>query len=70
MSAGAGESVNSPLVLGIDTFGDLIHDEHGQPRSQAETIRSVVEQGVHAEAVGVGFFGIGEWQTIDPDTSR
>jgi hypothetical protein len=38
-----------PLVLGLDTFGDLIHDVHDRPLSHAETIRSVVEQGVLAE---------------------
>ena len=30
-----------PLVLGLDTFGDLIHDDDGRPLSHAETIRSV-----------------------------
>ncbi len=54
-----------PLVLGLDTFGDLIHDDRGRPLSQAETIRSVVEQGVHADQVGVDFFGIGEHHTGD-----
>ena len=53
------------LVLGLDTFGDLIHDQHGRPLSHAETIRSVVEQGVLADRVGVDFFGIGEHHTND-----
>ena len=48
-----------PLVLGLDTFGDLIHDQDGRPLSHAETIRSLVEQGVLADRVGVDFFGIG-----------
>jgi probable LLM family oxidoreductase len=52
-----------PLTFGIDTFGDLIHDEQGRPLSHAQTIRSVVEQGVLAEEVGVDFFGIGEHHT-------
>jgi probable LLM family oxidoreductase len=52
-----------PLVLGLDTFGDHVHDEDGHPLSQAETIRSVVEQGVLADQVGVDFFGIGEHHT-------
>jgi probable LLM family oxidoreductase len=52
-----------PLVLGLDTFGDLIHDDQGRPLSHAETIRSVVEQGVLADEVGVDFFGIGEHHT-------
>jgi probable LLM family oxidoreductase len=54
-----------PLVLGLDTFGDLIHDAAGQPLSHAQTIRSVVEQGVLADEVGVAFFGIGEHHTGD-----
>src|SRR5262245_54964051 len=54
-----------PLVLGLDTFGDLIHGEDGRPLSHAETIRSVVEQGVLADQVGVDFFGIGEHHTGD-----
>src|SRR5689334_627500 len=54
-----------PLVLGLDTFGDHIHDERGRPLSHAETIRSVVEQGALADDVGVDFFGIGEHHTDD-----
>jgi Luciferase-like monooxygenase len=54
-----------PLVLGLDTFGDLIHDDDGRPPSHAQTIRSVVEQGVLADEVGVDFFGIGEHHTGD-----
>ncbi len=54
-----------PLILGLDTFGDLIHDPDGRPLSHADTIRSVVEQGVLADEVGVDFFGIGEHHTND-----
>ena len=53
-----------PLVLGLDTFGDL-NREQGRPVSHAQTIRNVVEQGVLAEQVGVDFFGIGEHHTDD-----
>jgi probable LLM family oxidoreductase len=52
-----------PLVLGLDTFGDHVHDADDRPLSHAETIRSVVEQGVLADEVGVDFFGIGEHHT-------
>jgi probable LLM family oxidoreductase len=62
ISAGAAP-VQFPLTFGIDTFGDLIHDEHGRPLSHAQTIRSVVEQGVLAEQAGLDFFGIGEHHT-------
>ena len=58
-----GVTVPFPLVLGLDTFGDLIHDEHGRPLTHADTIRSVVEQGVLADQAGIDFFGIGEHHT-------
>jgi probable LLM family oxidoreductase len=54
-----------PLVLGLDTFGDRTHDQDDRPRSHAQTIRDVVEQGVLADEVGVDFFGIGEHHTED-----
>jgi probable LLM family oxidoreductase len=54
-----------PLVLGLDTFGDLTHDHDDRPDSHAQTIRNVVEQGVFADEVGVDFFGIGEHHTGD-----
>ncbi|MCU1660096.1 MAG: luciferase [Pseudonocardia sp.] len=54
-----------PIVLGLDTFGDVTRDEHGQLLSHAQAIRNLVEQGVQAEAVGLDFFGIGEHHTPD-----
>jgi probable LLM family oxidoreductase len=57
--------VNFPLVLGLDTFGDVTHDDDDRPLSHAQTIRNVVEQGVLADRVGVDFFGIGEHHTDD-----
>jgi probable LLM family oxidoreductase len=54
-----------PLVLGLDTFGDRTHDRDNRPRSDAQTIRDVVAQGVLADQVGVDFFGIGEHHTED-----
>jgi probable LLM family oxidoreductase len=54
-----------PLVLGLDTFGDVTHDENDQPLSHAQTIRDLVEHGVLADQVGVDFFGIGEHHTDD-----
>jgi probable LLM family oxidoreductase len=55
----------SPLVFGLDTFGDVTDDDAGHPLSHAQTIRNVVEEGVLAEHVGVDFFGIGEHHTDD-----
>jgi probable LLM family oxidoreductase len=65
LSAERSTHTDFPLVLGLDTFGDLIHDDRGRPLSHAQTIRSVVEQGVLADEVGVDFFGIGEHHTGD-----
>jgi probable LLM family oxidoreductase len=54
-----------PLVLGVDTFGDMTHDQHDQPLSHAQLIRDLVEHGVLADQVGIDFFGIGEHHTDD-----
>ena len=63
--ATAGEPQRFPLVLGLDTFGDVTYDGDGRPLSHAQTIRNLVDQGVLAEQVGVDFFGIGEHHTDD-----
>jgi probable LLM family oxidoreductase len=62
---GAAGEAEFPLVLGLDTFGDVTNDEDGHPLSHAQTIRDVVEQGVLADQVGVDFIGIGEHHTDD-----
>jgi probable LLM family oxidoreductase len=54
-----------PIVLGLDTFGDVTRDDHGQFVSHAQSIRNLVEEGVQAEAVGLDYFGIGEHHTAD-----
>jgi probable LLM family oxidoreductase len=54
-----------PLVLGLDTFGDVTDDADGRPLSHAQTIRNLVEQGVLADQVGADYFGIGEHHTGD-----
>jgi probable LLM family oxidoreductase len=54
-----------PLIFGLDTFGDVTHDDDDRPLSHAQTIRNLVEQGVLADQVGVDFFGIGEHHTDD-----
>ena len=54
-----------PIVLGVDTFGDVPHDEHGEFVSHAQAIRDLVAQGEQAEAVGLDYFGIGEHHTPD-----
>jgi probable LLM family oxidoreductase len=61
----AGERTTFPLVLGLDTFGDVTNDDDDRPLSHAQTIRNLVEQGVLADQVGLDFFGIGEHHTGD-----
>jgi probable LLM family oxidoreductase len=65
ITASAGEPARFPLVLGLDTFGDVTHDSDDRPLSHAQTIRNVVEQGVLADQVGADIFGIGEHHTDD-----
>jgi len=48
------------LELGLDTFGDVTTDVDGNRVSDAQTIRDVVAQAVHADSVGLDFFGVGE----------
>src|SRR5437764_10645672 len=55
--------VQFPLTFGLDTFGDVTHDEEDRPLSHAQTIRDLVEQRVLADQVGVDYFGIGEHHT-------
>ena len=57
--------VQFPLTFGLDTFGDVTHDEDDRPLSHAQTIRNIVEEGVLADQVGLDFFGIGEHHTTD-----
>jgi len=55
----------APLELGLDTFGDVTVDRDGRPRSHAEVIRDVVEEGVLADRVGLDVFGVGEHHRED-----
>ncbi|HEX4205105.1 MAG TPA: LLM class flavin-dependent oxidoreductase [Ktedonobacteraceae bacterium] len=58
-------SMQFPLTFGLNTFGDVTYDEEDRPLSHAQSIRNLVEEGVLADQVGVGFFGIGEHHTDD-----
>ena len=65
VEASAGQAAQFPLVLGLDTFGDVTYDHDGRSLSHAETIRNVIEEGVLADQIGADFFGIGEHHTDD-----
>jgi probable LLM family oxidoreductase len=53
------------IELGLDTFGDVTADAAGQPLSQAQVLRNVVEQAVLADQIGLHFFGVGEHHRPD-----
>ncbi|MGH1561826.1 LLM class flavin-dependent oxidoreductase [Mumia sp. DW29H23] len=53
------------LELGLDTFGDVTADEHGDPVPAPEVLRQVVEQAVRADEVGLAFIGLGEHHRAD-----
>ncbi|MFM1795744.1 MAG: hypothetical protein RLZZ340_421, partial [Actinomycetota bacterium] len=40
-------------TFGLDTFGDSSVDEQGNPNSDAQTIRDIVEQAVLADQLGL-----------------
>lgn len=63
----------TPIQLGLDTFGDTTVDLKGNPLHQGQVIRNVIEQGQLADRVGIDFFGVGEHHRADyavsaPDT--
>ena len=57
--------MTTPFQLGVDTFGDVTVDPSGATKHPAQVIRDVVEEGVHAEAVGLDHFGLGEHHRED-----
>ena len=53
------------IELGLDTFGDVTLDANGQPLTQAEVLRHVVDEGALADQVGLDFIGVGEHHRPD-----
>jgi len=65
--------VPHPLVFGLDSFGDASADAGGNPVSQAQTIRDLVDQARLAAELGLYGFSLGEHHREDfavsaPDT--
>ena len=58
-------SYRAPFEFGLDTFGDITHDDRGAPKSQAQVLREVVDQAVLAEQTGLDSFGVGEHHRRD-----
>ena len=61
------------LKFGLDTFGDMNHDDSGNPLSAGQVIRDVVEQAKLADRLGLDHFNVGEHHRDDfavsaPDT--
>lgn len=48
------------IEFGIDTFGDLPRDDHGNVVSYAQAIRAVVEEAVVADQAGLDVIAVGE----------
>jgi probable LLM family oxidoreductase len=57
--------MSAQLEFGVDTFGDVMNGDDGQPLSHGQTLRNVVEQGVYADELGLDFFGVGEHHRAD-----
>jgi probable LLM family oxidoreductase len=53
------------MEFGLDTFGDVTTAPDGEPSSQAQVIRDVVEEAVLADELGIEAFGVGEHHRPD-----
>ena len=49
-----------PVTFGIDTFGDMPEDDHGNLLTPAQAIRQVVDEAVLADQVGIDVIALGE----------
>ena len=56
---------NYPIVIGVDSFGEITRGEDGAHLSQPANIRALVDEGVQAEEAGLDFFGLGEHHTAE-----
>ncbi len=57
--------MTTALKFGLDTFGDMQHDDAGNLISAGHTIRNVIEQGVLADSLGLSNFNVGEHHRDD-----
>lgn len=53
------------IKFGLDTFGDVTHDDNGAPETAAQSIRNIIEQGVLADNLGINGINIGEHHRDD-----
>jgi probable LLM family oxidoreductase len=52
--------MSDSLVLGLDTFGDVLEDDDGRLKTYAASIRDIVEHAVIADQTGVDAIALGE----------
>ena len=57
------------MEIGAYSFGDTQLDENGQQTDTAGAIRNLHEAIVHADAVGLDYFGVGEHHTMSMPAS-
>ena len=67
------DAMTEKFQFGLDTFGDMTLDEHGNPKSFGAVLRDVVREAVVADEVGLDAFTVGEHHRDDfaitsPDT--
>ena len=51
--------------FGLDTFGDVTIGPNGEPRSHAQVIRDVIDEGALADELAIDAFGVGEHHRPD-----
>lgn len=61
------------IKFGLDTFGDVQHDDQGNLITAAQTLRNVIAEGVLADSLELDYFSIGEhhrdeYSVSSPDT--
>ena len=55
----------SPVLFGLDSFGDIPKDDSGKLLTHAAAIRQVVEEAVLADKLGVDVIALGEHHRSD-----
>jgi probable LLM family oxidoreductase len=56
----AGSPSEYPIVIGVESFGEMTVGDEGHLLSEPHNIRELVAEGVLAEESGLDFFGLGE----------
>jgi alkanesulfonate monooxygenase SsuD/methylene tetrahydromethanopterin reductase-like flavin-dependent oxidoreductase (luciferase family) len=57
------------MEIGAYSFGDTQRNQDGSLRSTSEAIRNLFDAIVHADKVGLDYFGVGEHHTLDMPAS-